>query len=655
MKVSIRVKLVLLLVVVGLLPLLAAVVIIVVGGRQFRSEAIGQSIQMVATSEANIVRTALTKDIEKLHLGFNEEVIQSQLAKIDKALPPTEIERMDANWRTLPRTDARMQAALDSPLAAELRRFTREDPRLSEVLVTDRYGQLVAATGLTDDYYQADEEWWLGAENGGNPRVFIPEAGYDTSSKVWSIDLCIPIMADGKLLGVGKAVLDVSQWMQGSGLSIGPTEAALMVVRGDGTILFREGTTPLTNKVPGWQGAIAETSAQGWRVTQDGQVQGFASIRMPRKIGSIDAQLPDWTLVVFVPRDAALQSVTQLSVIALGVGLGVIAVVFLVGLYLVDHFVVRRIYRLHGAATLVAEGDLSHHIEPRRIRWRPVAIDEIDDLSMAFNRMVEQIKRGYEELAAANQLKTKFIRIAGHELRTPVSYILGVVKLLKDSHDADRLLQAVQTMGSKAKRLDEIIQAMFKLMPDQRYSEDLRYSEIKVSELMEEVYLDCFPFVEQRKQQFIIEGGDRIDTIHADREKLRDVLENLVLNAIKFTPDGGVVKLRIGHQLGNFGTFAVQDQGPGIPEADMPHIFEPFYTGGDVMKHSTGTAGFEKRGMGLGLTIVRHFTELHGGSVSVSTGPSGSIFTVTVPLEPPIHKHGEHAPPPDQLVPETNK
>ena len=69
---------------------------------------------------------------------------------------------------------------------------------------------------------------------------------------------------------------------------------------------------------------------------------------------------------------------------------------------------------------------------------------------------------------------------------------------------------------------------------------------------------------------------------------------------------------------------------------DLPHIFESFYSSSDVMQHSSGAAGYQKRGMGLGLAIVKHFVDLHGGDVHVTTGPQGSAFTVTIPLEKPV-------------------
>jgi len=93
--------------------------------------------------------------------------------------------------------------------------------------------------------------------------------------------------------------------------------------------------------------------------------------------------------------------------------------------------------------------------------------------------------------------------------------------------------------------------------------------------------------------------------------------------------------VRLGRQLGDQVSIRVIDQGPGIADADMPHLFEPFFSTSDVMKHSSGDSGYQKRGMGLGLAIVKRFTRLHGGDVHVATGPKGSTFTVTIPVEPP--------------------
>jgi len=639
MKFSIRPKLVVLFTVVALLPLVAAILTISIGGGRLQSESVGRSIQSVAVSEALLLRLSLTKDIEKLLLDLNGPVVRSALAGGGPRLSDRELAELDAAWATMPLSDRRISGVLSNAVAEELARVRRQDPRLVEILVTDRHGQLVAATGRTSDFYQGDEDWWRTVAGDGRERICVPPIGYDRSTGVWSVDLCVPIASDGGLYGVAKAVLDVSRWIRGPRVSVGRLEASVMFVRDDGRIIYREKTVPLTARAGEWHGPIATSAAPGRRVTESGQIQAYSPVSLPDRIGSYPVTAPKWSLVLFLPEAQALGAVTRLSIAVLAIGLAVILIIFLAGLFLVDRMVVRRVHRLQRAVRDVAEGDLDRRIERRRGRRGRTGGDEIDELADGFNDMVGRIQRSHEELTAANELKMNFIRVAGHELRTPVSYMLGMVHLMEDSRDPQRLCQALRSMGAKAERLDEIIRAMFKLMPDQRYSQDLNYGEVPVGELLEEVYQDCRPFVEQRAQRLIIEGAEGIKSIQADRQKLRDVLENLVLNAIKFTPDGGVVRIRAGRQLGGYLSIAVRDQGPGIPQSDLPHIFEAFYSGGDVLRHSSGRTGYAKRGMGLGLAIVRHFVELHGGSVSVSSGPDGTVFTVTVPIERPPYSH----------------
>ena len=247
---------------------------------------------------------------------------------------------------------------------------------------------------------------------------------------------------------------------------------------------------------------------------------------------------------------------------------------------------------------------------------------------------ITQLKQAEQQLRAANELKTNFIRVAGHELRTPLSYLLGTARLVKDSHDPDRLAQAIQHMDSRAKRMSDIVQSMFKLMPDLAGAVEIHYSRVNIRELLESIKSDYESYLLQRDQQLIIEISPDTVEFEADTEKLRDMLENLLTNAIKFTPDGGQVHITV--SPGGHGklSFAVTDQGGGIPEADLPYIFEPFFTGKDVMQHSTGLIGYKKRGMGLGLAIVKQFVEMHGGTVSVESTPTGSTVEIKLPTKP---------------------
>jgi signal transduction histidine kinase len=632
LRLGIRGKLVGLLTLVALLPLLTALGVAAVGGRRMRVHSQGRAIRAMGASRARLLSLSLVKDVEKVRLALcNSERICSFLAALDTHLDEATLRDLDARWAALPSDVSPMLEVLDNPVSRRLVALRREDRQFAEILVTDRFGQLVAATGRTSDFYQADETWWKGAFDAGKGVVYLPPVSFDESTGVWSLDVCVPIRSEGEVVGIAKAVLDVSRWIDSGQTMAMP--AKLMLVRRDGVIVHGTDRVPLAGRVDSWEGEVAE-GLVGWRVTDQGMIQGFAPVGLPESVGSDRLRGPEWSVVLYVPISEALGGVHRLILMGLGLGLALIATVFLVGLLLSEREIVRRVRRLAHATRAVARGDLSHRLLPEGRSRRLFGDDEIDDLAGDFNRMVEEVQRGHAELASASELKSGFIRVAGHELRTPVSYILATTGMLGDCEDVQRLRKAMESIGGKGRRLEEIIQAMFKLMPDAPYAGHLRREEVRVESLLEEVYSSCLPFAQRRGQRIEVASSTGVPDMRIDREKMRDVLENLVMNAVKFTPDGGVVHLRVGPELDGRVCFEVRDEGPGIPPGDLPHLFEPFFSGGDVMKHSTGRSGYQKRGMGLGLAVVRHFVDLHDGSVEVASGPSGSTFTVRIPAEP---------------------
>jgi len=634
MRIGIRTKLVALLLFVAVLPLLAALATITIGGGRLRSEAFGQTIQTMAQSKASSLTEALTKDIDKFRLTFQRDLaLQAVLLADRPRLSPTELADLDEVWPDLALQDPRMLEVLATATADRLRKLQLEDDRLAEVLIADRFGQLVAATGKTSDYYQGDERWWVEAFGDGiRGKLYVPQVGYDQSTMTWSIDICIPIRSGESVVGVAKVVLDVSRWFGRTRTAIGEIQTEMQLVRPDGTIVTGLTVKPMSETIEQWSGPIASFQS-GWRVTDSGAIQGFASMHVGGKVGTDALAGPVWTVVFSASQADVTDLVGTLGFTVLIIGLLIIGSLFVLGLVLVERSVVRRLHGLARATRRVTEGDLAHRVTDIRQGKPLLAYDEIDALVQDFNRMIERVQHSHAELEAGNVMKTNFIRVASHELRTPVGYILATVKLLRDSTDRDRMRHAMQSMGAKAKRLEQIITSMFKLIPTGDFGEALHYTRFSTAELLEEIYLDCFPFVEQRGQRFIIDQGPTIGEIRADREKLRDVLENLVMNAIKFTPDGGVIRLGVIEELGGYTSFSIHDQGPGIDQADVPHVFDAFFSGGDVMKHSSGSAGFQKRGMGLGLAIVKHFIELHGGTVRVTSADDGTIFSVQIPAE----------------------
>lgn len=631
-RLGIRGKVLLTLTFMGVLPLLAMLGAAVYQWSSWRQQIAGQAIMSLTSAEARVLAVTLVRDVQGIQSTVNATPIVDTLSQEIAQVPAAQREQIERQWLTMSRSDPPMREILGNPISADLRNYTQKHPQILQMFVTDHFGQVAASTSRTEDFYQADEDWWTDTYNGGSGRIVVTDAAYDSATGAYVFSICQPIFSGEIVVGVAKVKISVEQWVKGSGGVVSGSRALPMLVRRDGLIVFREGIEPLTQHVPQFYGPIASGGVSDWRST-DTEIQGFGPIILQENIGGIPAKVPAWSLVMYIDKAMVMGPVHRFAIYSLVGGLAIIAAIFFGGVAVVNRTIVKRLQRLQAATHRVAGGDLAGRADILQTE-RLFAPDEVEILSRDFNDMVSRVQRSHQELMAANELKSNFINIASHELRTPVSYILGMAKLLKDNRDVDRLTYAMQSISARAKRIDDIIHAMFKLMPTQIHEHPLTYEDVKVSELLEAIYLSVFPFVEQRKQRLVIESDPELPVIRVDREKIQDVIENLLVNAIKFTPDEGIIHLSIARHMGESMAIAVSDQGPGISEKELPHIFQPFYTGEEVFKHSTGEVGYQKRGIGLGLAIVRYFVELHGGTINVSSGPTGSTFTVILPISP---------------------
>lgn len=237
-------------------------------------------------------------------------------------------------------------------------------------------------------------------------------------------------------------------------------------------------------------------------------------------------------------------------------------------------------------------------------------------------RLIGALRTAYKRLGELDKLKSDFISIASHELRTPLSLILLYAAVLQEQ------------MGDSGGEIDAVLRAATRLKHIIETMLNLRYLETGQMDLIPhrfdlraEVQSACEDY------QALAETGGVIlkealpeaeMPIYADQEKIRVVLDNLISNAVKFTPAGGQVKVTLRWRGGDL-EFSVVDTGMGIPPEDLERIFERFY---QVEDHMTRRQG----GMGLGLAIVRGLVDLHGGRVWAESAPGqGSRFVVVLP------------------------
>jgi signal transduction histidine kinase len=242
-------------------------------------------------------------------------------------------------------------------------------------------------------------------------------------------------------------------------------------------------------------------------------------------------------------------------------------------------------------------------------------------------RLVGALQQAYDRLGQLDRLKSQFIAIASHELRTPLSLILLYAAILQEQlgEAAETQLDAVQRA---AMRLKSIIDTMLNL----RYLETGRMELAATHfDLRDEANAACEDYEALAGTSDLVLEADLPDdpvAIYADREKLRVVLDNLISNAVKFTPTGGRVQVSVCKQ-GDEVELSVADSGVGIPVEELERVFERFY---QIESHLTRRHG----GMGLGLSIVKELVELQGGRVWAESEPGrGSRFVVVLPVSGP--------------------
>ncbi len=260
------------------------------------------------------------------------------------------------------------------------------------------------------------------------------------------------------------------------------------------------------------------------------------------------------------------------------------------------------------------------------------------DLLSEKRRLLDELRESNARLVEANRLKGAFIEVASHELNTPVAVVLGMAELWKMSqgpHAGPQEGQWVERIQGAGKRLASTIERMIKLLRADALDHTLDVKPTAIDPLIRRTIDDLEPFLQARRQEAQLDLARYLGPAVVDPGKLGDILTNLVVNAIKFTPDGGTIRVHARVEGADWLRFRVTDPGIGIDSADRAHLFEPFFTGYDIMHHGSGEYQFCRRGIGLGLFLVKTFVELHGGSVDVSSVPGqGSTFGFILPRHP---------------------
>jgi signal transduction histidine kinase/ActR/RegA family two-component response regulator len=292
---------------------------------------------------------------------------------------------------------------------------------------------------------------------------------------------------------------------------------------------------------------------------------------------------------------------------------------------LLQRIVSKPIDRLAGTARSIADrGDYS-------IRASSSAGDEIGVLVHAFNQMLDEIQASHRENTdlldreqQANRLKDEFLATLSHELRTPLNAIVGWVHLLRRGQlPLEEQQHALERIDRNAHAQARLVQDLLDVSRITSGKLLLDVREIDLADVVNNALDACRPAADARQVELICHCSGSFPTI-GDPDRLQQVMWNLVTNAVRFTPTGGSVTVGLS-RAGNNDIIEVRDTGAGIEPQFLPFMFEPFRQADAASTRMHG-------GLGLGLTIVRRLTEMHGGSVSVASDGLGKGATLSVTL-----------------------
>jgi hypothetical protein len=228
----------------------------------------------------------------------------------------------------------------------------------------------------------------------------------------------------------------------------------------------------------------------------------------------------------------------------------------------------------------------------------------------------------------ANRTKAEFLAVVSHELRTPLNAVTGYTELLRDGIPEpipEKSLKYVERIGLSAQHLLHLIEEILSFTRLETDRESVRTRSVQLQPLLAEIHAIIAPVAEAKHLRFRVDAPEELPVIQTDPSKLRQILHNLLDNAIKFTSEGEVglgVELRDGEMV-----FRVWDTGMGIAPEDQATIFEPFR---QLEQSQTRSVG----GTGLGLTVTERLARLLGSRLEIESGiGKGTTFTVRLPTQ----------------------
>jgi two-component system OmpR family sensor kinase len=331
---------------------------------------------------------------------------------------------------------------------------------------------------------------------------------------------------------------------------------------------------------------------------------------------------PNGITTVAIDLSDVQHTVSSLVLLQVGIGVAVLVVVGIASFVVVNRSL-RPLSEVEHTAAAIASGQLDRRVPERDPRT------EVGQLSLALNGMLTQIQQAVassessaDKARSSEERMRRFITDASHELRTPLTTIRGFAELYRQGAARD-MAMLMSRIESEAGRMGLLVDDLL-LLARLDVQRPLEHQRVDMLALASDAVHDARAIDPRRTITMEVVDGPGTPEVVGDEPRIRQVLSNLVANALQHTPGSAEVTIRVGTE-GDDTVLEVADQGPGMSEQDASQVFERFYRTDASRARASG-------GTGLGLSIVDSLVRAHGGVVSVRTAPGqGCCFRVTLP------------------------
>ena len=583
---------------------------------------------------------------------------------------------MDKRWAEADKDSPFIKDYTNNRISASMIDIMKVRKYITEIFVTDKMGGIAASSGKTSDFYQGDEGWWQEAYDNGSGSIYVSGLEFDHSSKMWSIAIALPMKdQNGEIVGICKNSVSTEKLFgRLKDFKIGKTGHAVLIDK-NGYIIFHGGVEPMSKKHHKIDDIIKiESGGKNYGIArsidsdQKKMFVAFADIKSPYVSAA-----SGWKIFISQNADETLKPLNdfifQISLITIFVMILMIPLVSIFG----DIFA-RPIRQLHATIGHIMNGNWDH---PLNIKTG----DEIEQFANTFKDMIHKLKSKQQELLEANKklenlsknledkvtdrtkelnktqeatlniledlteakarlekearalaeamrIKSEFTSTVSHELRTPLAAIKESISLVSDGTAGPIGASQKDFLDMAKRNVDRLTRLINNILDFQKLEAGKMTFNIQANDINDTIAESAktmAPLAEEKGLDFILDLEDGLPKIYFDKDKIIQVLTNLISNSLKFTEKGSIT---ISTQtLGNDIQVSIEDTGTGIAKENLPKLFQRFEQLEKGVDRKTG-------GTGLGLAISKEIIGAHKGKIWAESEPlKGTKFNFTLPLK----------------------